>query len=50
MGILLMRDILGTTALTNEEAEELVPYLEAAFETVAGSRDEDAEPDTGLGG
>jgi AcrR family transcriptional regulator len=50
MGILLMRDILGTTALTNEEAEELVPYLEAAFETVAGPRDEDAEPDTGLGG
>jgi len=37
MGILLMRDILGTAALTDEEAEELVPYLEAAYEAIARS-------------
>jgi AcrR family transcriptional regulator len=42
MGILLMRDILGTAALTNEEGEDLVPYLEAAFKAVAGSPDERA--------
>ena len=35
MGILLMRDILGSTALTEDEAAELVPYLEAVFQTLA---------------
>jgi AcrR family transcriptional regulator len=50
MGILLMRDILGTTALTDEEAEELVPYLEAAFAAIAGSQEADAEPDPELTG
>lgn len=50
LGILLMRDILGTTALTNEETKQLIPYLEAAFEAVARSPDENAEPDTGLSG
>jgi AcrR family transcriptional regulator len=39
MGILLMRDILGTAALTDEEAEELVPYLEAAYEAIARSQE-----------
>ncbi|GAB2830387.1 TetR family transcriptional regulator [Actinoallomurus bryophytorum] len=43
MGILLMRDILGTAALTDEEAEELVPYLEAAYEAIAGPQEAGTE-------
>jgi AcrR family transcriptional regulator len=31
MGVLLMRDIIGTTALTNDETNELIPYLDAVF-------------------
>lgn len=35
LGVLLMRDILGAKALTDDDAETLVPYLDAAFEAVA---------------
>jgi AcrR family transcriptional regulator len=35
MGVLLMRDIIGTSGLTNEDAKELVPYLDAVFRVVA---------------
>jgi AcrR family transcriptional regulator len=39
MGILLMRDILGAEALTSSDAEELIPYLDAALATLAGNTD-----------
>jgi AcrR family transcriptional regulator len=35
MGVLLMRDILGTTALTSNDAKDLVPYLDAVLRAVA---------------
>jgi hypothetical protein len=37
MGVLLMRDILGSAALTGPEAAELIPCLEAALIAVAGT-------------
>jgi AcrR family transcriptional regulator len=35
LGILLMREVLGNAALTSDDAAELIPNLEAAFQAAA---------------
>jgi AcrR family transcriptional regulator len=38
IGVLLMREVLGNTALNGEGAEDLVPYLEAVFDAATNPR------------
>jgi AcrR family transcriptional regulator len=54
LGVLIMREVLGSAALTAENSRELVPYLEAAFRAIASpAQDEKAggpsEPEQGVG-
>jgi hypothetical protein len=41
-GVQLMRNVLGSTALSSEDVDLLVPYLQAAFDAIA-----DPPPATG---
>ena len=38
IGVVLMREVLGNTALNGEGAEDLVPYLEAVFDAATNPR------------